>query len=66
MSRWIRNRPNPREEWFAGVAAFTAGAALAAGVFYVARLVLAREPLLGRDPAEVSGEDGGSAIGPGD
>ena len=49
MTRWVRNRPGRSENTLAGVAATGLGALVGLTVFYLARLVLARDPI---DPPE--------------
>ncbi|HEX9887008.1 MAG TPA: hypothetical protein VGA70_11000 [Longimicrobiales bacterium] len=49
MTRWIRNRPSRRENAVASVVAGSLGAAVGLVVYYLTRLVLAREPVEGRD-----------------
>lgn len=43
--RWIRNRPDRRENAMAAVAAAGVGAVVGAVLFYLGRLFLAREPV---------------------
>lgn len=43
--RWIRNRPGRRENTVAAMAGMGVGALVAAVIFYLGRLLLAREPL---------------------
>lgn len=45
MTRWIRNRPDRRHDALAGLVATAAGVVVGAGVFYLTRLLVAREPL---------------------
>lgn len=63
MTRWIRNRPDRQDDWVAGLAAGVAGAVVGAAVFWLVRLVGAREPLPEREGVERSGgsDEGGGA-----
>lgn len=51
--RWIRHRPDRRRDMAALGAGLVAGLAVGAVVFYLARLLLAREPVA---PARPAGE----------
>ena len=42
---WIRREPGPEDERRAAGLALAAGAALGVAVYYVARIVLARDPI---------------------
>ena len=44
--RWIRHRPDTRQNLTALGAGLAVGMAVGGAVFYLARLVLAREPIL--------------------
>jgi hypothetical protein len=44
-ARWIRLRPEPKDNAAAALLAATLGLGVGAAVFYVVRLLLAREPL---------------------
>ncbi len=46
-SRWIRNRPDLREDLGAGIVAATLALGVGLATFYVTRLLMAREPLDG-------------------
>lgn len=67
MTRWIRNRPERAHDVAAGLAAGVAGIVVGAGVFWLARLLGAREPLpesrSGELPARGPSEDGGDRAG---
>ena len=54
MMRWVRNRPGRRENTLAGLAATGVGALVGLVVFYLARLVLSRDPV---DPPRQPDED---------
>lgn len=51
--RWIRHRPDRKESMAALAAGLGVGLVVGGAVFYLAKLLLAREPLL---PAPVGGE----------
>lgn len=53
---WIRHPPGPEENRQAVGVALAVGGAIAAVIFYLARLFLAREPI--RPAGELSGEAG--------
>lgn len=58
---WIRRRPGPEENRQAAGAGFAVGAAIAAVIFYFARILLARERIdrpgmSGRTPRRRDGE----------
>lgn len=52
--KWIRNRPTARENAAAALAGVMVGGVLGTVIFYVGRLVLARDPI--RPPGELAGE----------
>lgn len=57
--RWIRNRPGRRENLIAAAAGVGAGAVLAGVVFWLGRLLLARDPV--RPPGQVESPGEGAA-----
>lgn len=59
MTRWIRNRPERRHEVAAGLAAGAAGAVVGAGVYWLVRLLAAREVLPETDHRERAELEGG-------
>ncbi len=54
MTRWIRNRPSREEDLKAGLVAGAAGIAVGVGVFWLVRLLVAREPLAGGEGGDRS------------
>lgn len=56
MTSWVRNRPGRRENTLAVVAATGFGAFVGLAVFYLARLVLSRDPIHPSEQAE-DGQD---------
>ena len=54
--RWIRNRATRRENTVAGVLATGIGMLTGATAFYVARLILARDPILREEDEEGTGD----------
>ncbi len=52
MTSWVRNRPGRRENTLAAVAATGLGAFVGLAVFYLARLVLARDVIDSSERAE--------------
>jgi hypothetical protein len=66
VSDWVRNDPGPRENGIAAAAAVGAGVVVGVAVFYVGRLILARDPLPPRptaaedEPERVTGGEGGT------
>ena len=65
MTRWIRERPEPKHDALAGLVATAAGMLVGAGVFYLTRLLVARErlPEAGGQPRTARSD--GAAAGPG-